>query len=171
MSDRVGLCVRSLKLYRDVARAFPVEKRRAELTWSHHLTAHIYVERHYYLQRCIDRGMNEIGKPHSIRWLEELIDEMENSGPKEIRETRETLSISLPHDIVQKFSDLARRYYHRPVSHLMAEILEPVLRSYLAKKAEEISLEYFDCHDSETWPFAPDAAKKLGGWKTKRKAS
>jgi len=109
ISDQVGLSVASLKLYANVARAFPKEKRRAELTWSHHVAAHIYVDRDVYLQACIVRGIEETAKPHTIRWLEEYIDEQEKCV-QHATEERRSVSIELPLDMTNKFSDLARHY-------------------------------------------------------------
>jgi len=160
MSDTVGLGVSSLKSYAAVARAFPPEKRFAELTWSHHLAAHIYVDREKYLQVCIERGMEESGKPHTIRWLEQYIDEQENCV-REGTEPSRSVTIEIPLGMMRKFADLAQRYYHKPVNEVVLEAAKPALEAYLDKKAEEISLQFFDFHDGRTWPFSPDAKTKL----------
>ena len=160
MSDTVGLGVSALKSYAAVARAFPPAKRFKELTWSHHLAAHIYVDRDKYLQACVERGVEEIGKPHTIRWLEQYIEEQENCVELPT-EARRTVSIELPLAMMRKFSDLARHFYHRPVNDIVLEAAKPALEAYLEKKAEEISLQFFNFHDGRTWPFGPEAKKKL----------
>lgn len=161
MSDLVGLSVASLKLYAAVACAFPPEKRRKELTWGHHLEAHIYVDREKYLQSCIDKGMEEIGKPHTIRWLEQYIDAQENCVTYG-KEPKRTVPIDLPLDMMRKFSDLARHYFHRPVKEVVGEAVKPALEAYLEKKRAEISLQWFEYEDGATWPFGEMAKKKLG---------
>jgi hypothetical protein len=166
MSDCIGLSVASLKLYANVARAFPLEKRIAELTWSHHLAAHVYVDRDKYLRKCVDDGMEESGKPHTIRWLEKYIEEQENCvqfGAEPVR----SVTIDLPLSMMKKFSDLAKHKFHKPVKDVVMEAVLPPLEAYLAKMAHEISMRLFEYHDGETWPFGADAKKKLSlkSWK------
>jgi hypothetical protein len=160
MSDTVGLSVASLKLYANVARAFPPAKRFTELTWSHHLAAHIYEDRDKYLRKCVDAGMEESGKPHTIRWMEKHIEEQENCVQHPV-EAHRSVSIDLPLDMMKKFTDLAKHFYHRPVNDIVWEAVRPALEAYLAKQAYEISLRFFDYHDGKTWPFGTDAKRKL----------
>jgi len=166
MSDCIGLSVASLKLYANVARAFPHEKRVAELTWSHHLAAHIYVDRDKYLRKCVDAGMEEYGKPHTIRWLEKYIEEQENCVQMAAEPCR-SVTIDLPLSMMKKFSDLAKHKFHKPVKEIVMEAVQPALEAYLAKMAHEISMWLYEWHDGETWPFGYEAKKKLaeGSWK------
>jgi hypothetical protein len=162
MSDLVGLSVASLKLYAAVACAFPPEKRRPELTWGHHLASYVYVDRDKYLQVCIDQRMEAYGKPQTIRWLEQYIDQQENCV-QYAKEPRRSVSIDLPLDMLRKFSDLARHYYHKPVKDIVAKAVRPILEAYLTKEAERIALEFFDWNDGgKTWPFGPQAKKVFG---------
>lgn len=161
MSDCIGLSVASLKLYANVARAFPREKRIVELTWSHHLAAHIYEDRDKYLRKCVDAGMEESGKPHTIRWLEKYIEEQENCV-QHPSEERRSITIEIPLDMMRKLTDLAKHFYHEPVKDIVGEAVRPALEAYLAKQAHEISLRFFDWHDGKTWPFGHEAKKTLG---------
>jgi hypothetical protein len=160
MSDCIGLSVASLKLYANVSRAFPQDKRVVGLTWSHHVAAYVYVDRDKYLRRCVDAGMEESGKPQTIRWLEKYIEEQENCvqlGAEPLR----CVTIDLPLSMMNKFADLAKHFYHKPVKDIIWKEIQPVLEAYLAKQAHEISLQFFDFHDGQTWPFGAEAKKKL----------
>ncbi len=160
MSDTVGLSVASLKLYANVARAFPTDKRLKELTWSHHLAAHIYEDRDKYLRKCVDAGMEEWGKPNTIRWLEKYIEGQENCVEMPSEASR-SVNIDLPLSMMRKFNDLAKHKFHKPVKEIVWEVVQPALEAYLAKMAYEISLYLFEWHDGETWPFGYEAKKKL----------
>lgn len=153
LSDAVGLSVASLKLYANVARAFAPDKRREELTWSHHVVAHIYQDREKYLQKAVDEKW-------TIRQLEEYINQQENCVQHPTEPSR-SVSIELPLPMVRKLTDLAKHYFHKPVNEIVAEAVRPALEAYLEQKAQEISLEFFQWHDGQTWPFGPEAKKKL----------
>jgi len=169
MSDTVGLSVASLKLYAACARAFPPDKRRAELTWTHHLVAHIYVDRDKYLEKCISDGMQRFGKPHVIRWLEKYIEEQENSVELQAPEPIRSVTIDMPQSMMKKFRDLAKYKYHKPIKEIVWDAVRPALEAYLAKMAHEISMRLYEYHDGETWPFGYEAKKKLAtaGWKAR----
>ena len=169
MSDTVGLSVASLKLYANVARAFPADKRLKELTWSHHLVAHIYEDRDKYLRKCVDDGMEEWGKPNTIRWLEKYIEEQENCVQLASEPCR-SVNIDLPLSMMRKFSDLAKHKFHKPVKEIVWEVVQPALEAYLSKMAYEISMYLFEYHDGETWPFGYEAKKKLAISGQKQKA-
>lgn len=160
LSDTVGLSVASLKLYANVARAFPPDKRLKELTWSHHVAAHIYEDRDKYLRKAVDDGIEETGRPWTIRQLEEYIDQQENCV-QHPTEPHRTVSIEIPLPMMRKFTDLAKHFYHRPVNEIVAEAVKPALEAYLEQKAQEISLQFFQWHDGKTWPFGPEAKKNL----------
>jgi hypothetical protein len=104
--------------------------------------------------------MEEIGKPHTIRWLEQYIDKQENCVQH--IEPKRSITLDLPLDMMRKFSDLARHYYHKPVKEVIAEAVKPALLAYLEAKRAELSLQFFEYNDGKTWPFGEQAKKILG---------
>jgi hypothetical protein len=163
VSDDVGLGVASLKQYAAVARAFPPEKRIKELTWTHHLVAHKFVDRDTYLRAAIEYP----NAPHTVRWLEDYIDRMEGCVVLPKEELR-SVSLDLPLPIVRKLRDL-EQYYGVSAGDLIANAIKPAVDVYVEEQRQKLSMKFFDFYDDSTWPFGVGAQKLKEALKPKRR--
>lgn len=163
VSDETDLAVGTLKNLALVARRFPVSKRIATLSWSHHMIAAPFERRFEYLLAC----KPEDEKPYGVEWLRAHIEEVEE-GP-EHRE-RCTVPLRLPVDLIRKLKDVAK-HKGQSLDKILHSACARAVTEYLQEQEREISLNLFDAYTEGMWPFSPAAAKEYTGTKRKRRAA
>ncbi|MFZ0333665.1 MAG: hypothetical protein WAN10_13250 [Candidatus Acidiferrales bacterium] len=126
-----------------IAKVFPVEKRVAGLTHSHHAIAAPFEKRDEYLAHAL---AEKLSCDALRRWTEEQ--EQDYLRPRHLK----SVSLKVPPDIYRKFRDLAK-FYNRDISSLVLEAALPAIETYLAEAAREVGLSmHGEAHDG-WWPF------------------